>query len=127
MPRQTGVFVHERLVKSLKTAGHFRSLCTISELSEGRNAVGERVKNLVVVHQDIPCQIGQPRSGMFGTELDQASSQYYTADWIAYLDRHLPNIDETFVATVDGKVYDIKGIGHAVNDGFTWLALNERD
>lgn len=120
--------MHHALVDHLKRAGYFKSLCTLQVKDrDARDSVGQRTGGMTNVHENIPCQVGVPRAGMFGKEFNQTSSPVYADQDLVYLDRYIPDIDEKMTAVVDGRVRNISAHGHAINNRFTWFATDKTE
>lgn len=121
-------FVHPKLIKGLQRVGHFDDKCTIEEKSETRNQLGAEVENWEPLEDaiDIPCEMGIPTRGMMGKEFTQESSLVYSADYIIYLDRYYPDVENTdeFRLVVASRPLNIITFGH-VDKAMTWFAVNE--
>lgn len=124
--RGTKAHVHPGLIENFKASGHFQDRITIQTKGlPQRNSVGE-VTTPWIDQEVFLCEIGAPRASMQGREFTTEMGVAYEASHVAYLDDYAPGITvDDHRAVFNGKVMNIKAVGHSEGNAFTWIALEE--
>lgn len=124
-PRGAGTFLHDDIIEHLKRMGLFQKTCDIEELVSFRNSVGEEDGEYLPIHEDVKCQVGVPRLGMMGKEMNQTSSRVYESEKGIFLEDYFPELTvDKHQIVIDGEPYNIEELGHSVNERFTWIIAN---